>query len=168
MVGSTEDARISPYLLFFGRFWRGGWVSQKWNLLALKALNHAILQSCQLVKDQDRGAFILSACASWSLFIFIFLLRRLSGSQSWVRQYGIGRLSGTDGELHLCLPGNTQVSLIQSTACLMDNDLIILKTHFLSSLFFLASIVSFLSPPSDLAASLVWDIQSNLAIRLIF
>ena len=47
----------------------------------------------------------------------------------------------------------------------MDNDLIIRKTHFLSSLFCLASIVSF---SSDLAASLVWDIQSNLAIRLIF
>ena len=168
MVGSTEDARISPYLLLFWTILEG-WVGfskvKSFSLKSSQSRDLTILSTCQ---GSGSRSFHLVCLRILELVFFIFLLRRLSGSQSWVRQHGIGRLSGTDGELHLCLPGNTQVSLIQSTACLMDNDLIILKTHFLSSLFFLASIVSFLSPPSDLAASLVWDIQSNLAIRLIF
>ena len=37
----------------------------------------------------------------------MFDLKHLTGSQSWVCEHGVGGFSGTDGELHCSLPGNT-------------------------------------------------------------
>ena len=115
------DFAVSSFFWTILEGWVGFSKVKSFSLKSSQSRDLTILSTCQ---GSGSRSFHLVCLRILELVFFIFLLRRLSGSQSWVRQYGIGRLSGTDGELHLCLPGNTQVSLIQSTACLMDNDLI--------------------------------------------